>query len=333
MNDTQFQLIFVILFAVVLILKSLNKIMKSDHVENNRKRVIENNETIKNNRVFFNKTVNENNTVRSNLTNKIFYVFIGMVVIFVILIFIVGMSSPLPYIVLIIAFIMYVYMANNSYSNKFKSTVLSDVIREYDPELEYYPFGGISGKEYRMCHFMEIYDYFHSEDLIVNQNKGFECCDITLEREYEDINDKIRHEIVFKGSLAKMEIKNIECNIFLGNYRSGIFNNNFQKIAFENDTFNRVFTTYTDNELVAYKILTPDVMEQFVELKEKSLIDLDIRIINDHIYIRFLSGDSFIPVLHNEKEEIDNIMESLAMVEEIIKTMDAVKDIIAKKDF
>ena len=110
------------------------------------------------------------------------------------------------------------------------------------------------------------------------------------------------------------------------------FSKKYQHIKFENDEFNKLFSAYATNEFEAYKILTPDVMEQFVHLKENTYGDIDIRLLNNRLYVRFLSGDGFVPSLFNKKGEMNSIVSSLAVLEEVQKTMHNVKNIIEKKD-
>ena len=97
------------------------------------------------------------------------------------------------------------------------------------------------------------------------------------------------------------------------------------------DEFNSLFRAYTDNELLAYKILTPDVMEEFVNIKNNTYGDIDIRILNNKLYIRFLSGNGFDSSALTKDEDRVNLCKSIAVLEEVMNTMDKVKKIIDNK--
>lgn len=222
---------------------------------------------------------------------------------------------------------------SKDYDKYFKENIISEIITEYNSNLKYYPFYGISKEEYKMCRFYEYFDDYYSEDLIINEQTGFQFADIILKKEETDSDGNTRDVVVYTGSVARLPIKDIKCNIYLGSTERSIFGKNtFTKLDFENDEFNKMYKALSDNELEAYKILTPDVMEKFVELKKNFFADLDIRLLNNCLYMRFLSGNGFEPSLMNTKREEDSIMTSLATLNEVINVMQKVKDIIESKN-
>ena len=212
--------------------------------------------------------------------------------------------------------------------------IVSSVLHDYDQDLIYYPYEGFSFGEYKTCLFPEWCDKFSSEDMIVNVKKCFCYSDIIVESEHEDSEGNTHYSVEFKGSLARIDIENVNCRIFLGStHKKYIFNNDgLISVNFENEEFNNLFCACTDNELAAYKILTPDIMEQFVKIKKNTYGNIDIRILNDKLYIRFLSGDKFDNVLFGEKMEKKDLIQSIAFLEEVIKTMDKIKTIINDKN-
>ena len=131
-----------------------------------------------------------------------------------------------------------------------------------------------------------------------------------------------------------MDIKNTNFMIFLGSTKKKIIfgDNGFTNLEFENDEFNKLFKACTDNELLAYKLLTPDIMEEFVKVKKNTYGDIDIRILHDKLYIRFLSGDTFDSMPFNKSIEKKKLLQSLAILEEVMKTMNKVKKLIEEKE-
>ena len=65
-------------------------------------------------------------------------------------------------------------------------------------------------------------------------------------------------------------------------------------------------------------------MEEFVRIKENTIGDIDIRIINDKLYIRFSGTNGF-------DSMGEDLFKSVAVLEEIMKTMDKIKKIIESK--
>lgn len=212
--------------------------------------------------------------------------------------------------------------------------VVKKVINDYDSDLEYRPNSGFTKSEYYTCLFPEMCDRFSSEDMIVNSKTGFCYSDILVESEHEDDDGNTHYVTEFQGSLARVNLKNMNCRIFLGSTRKNFIfgNEKYHSIKFENDEFNKLFRACSDNELLAYKLLTPDIMEEFVTIKKDTYGDIDIRIIYDKLYIRFLSGDAFDSTMFNKEAEKRNLLQSIAVLEEVMKTMDKVKNIIDKKN-
>ena len=223
------------------------------------------------------------------------------------------------------------YYQNNE--NKYDE-VISNVLKDYDNNLEYSPRSGVSKSEYLLCFFPERCDRLKSEDMIVNKTNGFRYSDILVESEQEDEDGDKSYDVEYSGSLARIGIKNVNCRIFLGSTRGDIAykTEGFTSINFENDEFNKLFRALSDNELLAYKLLTPDVMEEFVNIKNNTYGDIDIRIIQNHLYIRFLSGGIFDSRMFNKKKEKEEILQSIAVLEEVMHTMEKVKEIINNKD-
>ncbi len=226
------------------------------------------------------------------------------------------------------------FLDYNSNSDKKFYEIAREIIKDFDNELDYQPSMGFTSAEYGFCRFPETCDRFHSEDMIVNKSKGFQFADVLVESEYEDDDGHTHYSTEYQGSLAKMSIKDVDCKIFLGGMKTNwLFSNkDYIKIKFENDEFNDLFRAYADNELIAYKILTPDVMEEFVNIKKYSFGDVDIRILNNKLYIRFLSGNGFDSSSFSKEMDKENLCQSIAVLEEVMKTMEKVKKIIERKN-
>ena len=235
------------------------------------------------------------------------------------------------FLLMILSLIILMYI-QNEYKRIFRRKVLRNVIVSYNPTLEYFPENGFGKGEYDNCRFYEDCDILFSDDTIVEKEGSFRYADINAQCETEDSDGHSHYSTVYTGSLARLDIENTNCEIYLGKVKKDIFSKTYKSIKFENEEFNKMFSAYTNNELVAYKLLTPDIMEQFIELKQKTYGKIDVRILNDKLYIRFQSGDSFSPELLNKKLEIDNVISSLAVLQVVMDTMYKVKEIIEKKN-
>ena len=213
-------------------------------------------------------------------------------------------------------------------SQMYNETVLA-ILKEYDSNLNYYPTDGFKREEYDTLYFAEPCDVYRSSDMIVDSQNGFCYADVFIESIDHD-DEGTTYNVEFDGSLAKMDITDIGCTIILGGIEDYSFNKSdtFEKIEFENDEFNEMFLCFSDNELIAYKILTPDIMEQFIDIRNNSVGNIDIRIINDKLYIRFKGTNGF----DGAEGSKDELFRSVAVLDHIIKTMNNVKKIIENKN-
>ena len=69
-----------------------------------------------------------------------------------------------------------------------------------------------------------------------------------------------------------------------------------------------------------------------VHLKKNTYGDIDIRLLNRMLYVRFNSGDGFVPSLVSEKREKESIVASIAVLEEVINVMNNVKKLLESKN-
>lgn len=301
-------------------------VKSKNQLANNNKYILENSKKIEK---IFDERYKELEPIKRRMLISVLVFFIALISVFIVKNeYYTYISLGLPLIILGISYYEY-----NTKSNKKFIEITKEVIHDYNNDLEYIPNSGFSSSEYALCHFPEKCDIFSSEDMITNSKNGFLFSDITIKSEYRDNDGDSHYTTEYEGSLARMYIKDVECKIFLGgiNFRN-YYTKDYVEVKFENDEFNDLFKAYTDNELLAYKILTPDVMEEFVNIKNDTYGDIDIRIINNKLYIRFLSGDGFDSSALTKNEDRESLCKSIAVLEEVMKTMEKVKKIIDNKN-
>lgn len=325
-----------ILIIVIFIIVFISGIKKNKKDAVSRKKLVDNNKFVLQNRKKIEDELNSNSDelekarTKSLIALVIVILCVVLSIIFIKNIFVTVVIGVIGMVV--ISLILAKYQRENS--NKYNE-VVKKILHEYDNNLEYNPNGGFSIDEYYSCYFPEQCDRFGSEDLIINRKNGFCYSDIIVESEHEDDEGNTSYYVEYCGSLARMNIKNMNCRIFLGSTRGTLVykRDNLKTIKFENDEFNKLLRACTDNELMAYKLLTPDVMEEFVNIKNNTYGDIDIRIISGYLYIRFQSGGTFDSTLFNKEKEKENLCQSIAVLEEVMHTMEKVKKIIDDKDF
>ena len=234
-------------------------------------------------------------------------------------------------------FIFMIILSKNDSDKLFyqKSAKMCDetaesIIKEYDSNLEYYPNEGYKREEYVSLYYGECCDRFYSNDMIINPQTSFCYANVLTESMETDDEGHTYYKTEFNGTLARINIKDVGCTIILGGLAEDAFRKSkekdiFKMIKLENEEFNQKLLCYSNNELLAYKVLTPNVMEEFINIKKNTIGKIDIRIVHDKLYMRFRDTNGF----DNMNE---SMLESIAVLEEIIKTMDKVKNIIDNKN-
>lgn len=340
MGENTIFLIFFIcffVFSIIIFVVSLNRTKKEwDKEESKKDELIKNNTFILEKREKYEKIMDSNaaslNSERQFVRKRM--ILYGILVFGVIALYFIFKKSiliPLIPITIIVPGIIFGKQSDYFFkeSSRMYNETVSAVLKEYDSNLNYYPTNGFKREEYNLLYFAEPCDVYRSSDLIINTQNGFCYADVFIESIDHD-DDGTTYNVEFDGSLTRMNISSIGCTIILGGIGEKSFkkSDTFKIIKFENDDFNKMFVCFSDNELVAYKILTPDVMEQFINIRNDSIGNIDIRIINDKLYIRFKGTNGF----DGAEGSKDELFKSVAILDHIIKTMNNVKIIIESKN-
>lgn len=301
-----------------------------------KKQLTVDNEFVKNNIQEIERIIENNDCFRKLYIIKILFAFILFVVSIAFMLYITitsdGILFMIGFVGIIISFII-VIVTNNNYKLGFKNKVIKDIIKKYNSSFEYYPDQGFSREEYDLCKFREKCDNYNSNDLVVNQSTGFKYANLLIKSEFDDSENRTITKETFKGAIARIDIKDCQCDIYLGSVKKNVFSKeDYQAIKLENDDFNSLFAPCTNNELQARKLLTPDIIEYFIDIKKNTFGDIDIRIIHDKLYVRFSSVDVFIPNLLFKKREVKSIVSSITILEEIVKILNNIKNIINTKN-
>ena len=334
--------IFVIVFIAItvgIIIISVIKSIKERKLDKDYKTIkpsdlVKDNKFVNENRERYEQKVKEYLDSKADDRKELhrIYIICGIIAIIAVFMNIFVYKSMFILIIIFIVLIVICFIKTEPYlvEKSIKTNeMIQSILKEYDSSLEYYPDRGYNRSEYMKLYYPDSCDSFSSNDLIVKDEIGFTYANVISERREEDDDGNTHYETEFDGTLAKIDIKNIDCTIILGALAENAFffcreKDEFKMIKFENDEFNRKFLCYSNDELMAYKILTPSIMEEFINIKKNTIGNIDIRIINSKLYIRFSDTNGF--------DSMDEgLFESVAVLEEIIKTMKKVKDMIEDK--
>ncbi len=203
------------------------------------------------------------------------------------------------------------FSADNYLKNKakagFKMNIIQKLINE-DASLgiTYYPDQSISVAEFEASKIFNNYvDRFHGEDLFEGKRDKtvFKFSEIKAEEEHETTDShghrKTSYSTIFEGVMFIAEFhKNLKGITRVKQGGDGFFEKLFagkSKVNLENIEFEKIYNTYSTDQVEARYILTPDMMERMLKLNKK---------FNTKVEFSFLRNLVFIAI-HSNKDKFE----------------------------
>lgn len=231
-----------------------------------------------------------------------------------------------------------------NYKGRFKNEVIGSILRSVDPSLNISPDEGISEAEFRSSQlFSASPDRYFTEDLITGKidKTSFHFAEVHAEykTETQTKNGRQTHwhdiikGIIFVGDFNKhfkgvTIVRPKDFSSSLGAWFSkNIYSFGDKNVVeLENDTFNKNFIVYSNDQIEARYILTPSLMERIGALNQRSSHTVSLSFINANMYIAFpLTTNYFEPPIFTTLLK-PNILESdlsvLSFMYDIVHELD-----------
>ena len=197
-------------------------------------------------------------------------------------------------------------MPENSDVRKFKldykEKVIGRLIKAFGDEFNFNYNGGIDVDSYKDADF-ETLGAYRSHDHItglLNNRIGFELAEVETYTYYKDYKGQKHYKDIFHGLVAKIPLsRDVIDSLYLRVTKQqydeyNIIHKKFPKklkFTVESEEFENLFDTYATNELLAFQILTPEVVQMLCEFREKMTYEITLK--NNTLYIRFWCGEMF----------------------------------------
>ena len=276
-----------------------------------------------------NKIVSFNNKFR----NKWFYLLLGGIALSVILYFISKnylLKIEDHSIIVLILFAVwgaYIYYILKEYKKGFSDNIVKPILNKYNSDLEYNMDKGFTIDEYKSLNFLERLNIVNSSNLIINKKTNLIVSDIEVIDDGRDSEGDYVITKLYEGTLFKLDVKNINSKILMGDVRELIsIENSCKTIKTNNDNFNNLYKLSCSNDTIISKILNEDIVNSLINLKNRLGCNIDIRIINDKLYVRVNNVYNIKPFLIYNKIEIHSILLYLVILEEVEKVMYLIKN-------
>ena len=211
----------------------------------------------------------------------------------------------------------------NEYEQHYKLNIMKKAIKEYNPNLEYFPNGSILEPFYRQAHF-ENYDRYHSEDKITGtiNNNEFVMADVHVQDKRKDSDGNTYYVTLFRGPVAITTLPEyVNLNLSIVNNKLTTRYDSAPKIEIDNLIFEDVYDIFSNDQITAMRILTPAITNKILDLYRKYDFKFEVKIQNNLLFFRFHCGQLFVPNIKDIEDEVINITQYFEILNGIEEMM------------
>lgn len=206
--------------------------------------------------------------------------------------------------VIVLAVIALIYKVTikpmvDDYKLSFKDAVVKPALEEFLSDLDYRPTESIPYPDILASRLFPAHTKCSGNDLIKAKYRdlSFTQSNVTMLDEREIMGDPenggvttTEKVVVFSGTLMMMDFDAFSDEPVAVRRRSGKPGKN--DILTESDAFNKLFRIDAKDAVSALRILTPPVLEGFINASEKLKCPLEAAFRNDKLYITLANGDT-----------------------------------------
>ncbi len=214
--------------------------------------------------------------------------------------------------------------------SRFKTEVLSEYFAEAIPGVKYHPEGGLSQTDVYATEFLKRADRFHTEDLLQGQmdEVDFISSDVKLEErhvQHTKNGTRVYYVTYFLGRVFKFTFnKEFDGQLQVLESGSPLSSRKFQRVELESIDFNKKFRTFSTNELSAFYVLTPDIMEAIFALEQRNPGRIGLSFSGDTLYIAINNNkDTFEIKMFSQINEgiMDEFRKDLLVIQDFVHTL------------
>jgi len=249
---------------------------------------------------------------------------------------------------IIIISILLLSMRNEypTYVSSFKKVYVFNALKKKFTNL-YYNGKGMPSSVIWATHMLDMGDIYLSNDLISGKYKktDFMQADVRI-RKVEtvvdsegNVSENIRDYFYGKWLVFDFN-KKFKYNVQVRerNFNHAIVSNDrskygYKEVKMEDERFNRVFKIYTENEHDAFYILTPQMQQRILKIRDIIKGDLLLCFINNELHIGINNhSDSFEPKIFKKEHEIEEyINKDIEVITNFIDELDLDNDLFRKE--
>lgn len=211
----------------------------------------------------------------------------------------------------------------------FKNTVLKQMFNDIIPGIQYSPETGLSPDIVYSTDFLKRADRYHSEDFLKGELDGVEfiSSDVKLEErhvQHTKNGTRVYYVAYFIGRVFRFTFnKNFVGSLQVleaGSPRS----RGYEKVKLESIDFNKKFKTFATEEITAFYILTPDIMEAIHKLERRHPGRIGLSFHGEHLFVAINNNkDTFEVQMFRKIDEmmVKEFEQDLLVIKDFIMTL------------
>lgn len=226
---------------------------------------------------------------------------------------------------------------NSDYTiNDYKAYVIKKAIEGQVEGLVYEPRFGLPESVYSDLNVMKHGNRYHKEDLITGKYKNVYFVQSDLKVQYESNGEHDTTTTYFRGRWIAIDYPkkfNGTVVIIDNSFAYGVKRKELEKIQLENPYFNDMFTVRASDIQLGYYLLTPQLVEKIMELKQSTNGNIIACFKNGYLHIFINDGkDSFEPNINNVNlmGDIQKFMQDFTLVSGTIDVLDINNSVYAQ---
>ena len=211
----------------------------------------------------------------------------------------------------------------------YKAYVIKKAIEGEVEDLVYEPRFGLPESVYSDLNIIRNGNRYHKEDLITGKYKNVYFVQSDLKVQHESSNgDNSSITTYFKGRWIGIDYPkkfNGTVVIIDNSFAYGVKRKDLEKIQLENPVFNDMFTVRASDMQLGYYLLTPQLVEKIMELKQNTNGKIIACFKNGYLHIFINDGkDSFEPNINNVSlmADIQKFIQDFTLVSGTIDVLD-----------
>ena len=232
-------------------------------------------------------------------------------------------KSIIPTLLGIAASVLYIGISRKrqDYKIAYKELVIKNLIKEYNPKLEFKANRGIDHSIYSMGEF-ERFDRYHSEDYIgglLNDGRTIAMGEVHTEDESTDDEGNTSYTTLFHGLFARIELnKTIPTTTKIRKNKLKLIDSK-ARLEMDSGEFEKIFDVYSEGKITTMQLLTLDIMQMMIDFKQKNKVVPEMTIKDNNLYIRFATGSIFEGDLLKSSLDYNTLKEYYDIIDFIVK--------------